>query len=107
MTRQNGRVVAVGFYIGGGKDLRLGEEFFHNQLTLVASLPSWRWRNPNRDYPRWDQERLRSFVVASFEAGKLQTAGLLQPVLSFADAVDALPLIAREPEAVIKIGIQY
>jgi threonine dehydrogenase-like Zn-dependent dehydrogenase len=107
MTRQNGRVVAVGFYIGDGKDLRLGEEFFHNQLTLVASLPSWRWQNPSRDYPRWDPERLRIFVVESFRAGKLRADGMLQPVLSFADAVEALPLIAREPESVVKIGIRY
>ena len=47
-TRQCGRVVCVGFYSGGASELRLGEEFYHNRITLLASLPAFGWNNPVR-----------------------------------------------------------
>jgi len=36
-TRQCGRIVCVGFY--GPGSINLSEEFYHNRLTLLASLP--------------------------------------------------------------------
>jgi 2-desacetyl-2-hydroxyethyl bacteriochlorophyllide A dehydrogenase len=36
-----GLVVAAGFYVGDGSALRLGEEWLHNRLTMVASMQGW------------------------------------------------------------------
>jgi threonine dehydrogenase-like Zn-dependent dehydrogenase len=40
-VRVEGLVVAAGFYVGDGKALRLGEEWLHNRLRMVASLQGW------------------------------------------------------------------
>src|SRR5262249_52984574 len=50
-TRQCGRVVCIGFYGGNDGALDLGEEFFHNRITLLASLPAFWWNNPVRSSP--------------------------------------------------------
>jgi predicted dehydrogenase len=34
-------VVAAGFYQGGAANVRLGEEFHHNRLSLIASIGAW------------------------------------------------------------------
>ena len=34
-------VVAAGFYQGGAGNVRLGEEFHHNRLSLIASIGAW------------------------------------------------------------------
>jgi 2-desacetyl-2-hydroxyethyl bacteriochlorophyllide A dehydrogenase len=40
-VRVGGLVVAAGFYVGDGSALRLGEEWLHNRLTMVASMQGW------------------------------------------------------------------
>jgi hypothetical protein len=34
-------VVAAGFYQGGAANVRLGEEFHHNRLSLIAFIGAW------------------------------------------------------------------
>ena len=56
----DGTVVASGFYQGGAAHLRLGEEFHHNRVRIVASQISG---TPVALGPRWDQPRLvRTFM---------------------------------------------
>ena len=60
-ARLAGTVVAAGFYTGGaGDELRLGEEWHHNRLTLVSSMSGW--GAPHRD-AGWDRPRLRATVL--------------------------------------------
>ena len=40
-VRIEGLVVAAGFYVGDGTALRLGEEWLHNRLRMVASMQGW------------------------------------------------------------------
>lgn len=47
-VRQSGRVVCAGFYGPADHRLNLGEEFFHNRISLLASLPALSWGNPVR-----------------------------------------------------------
>ena len=49
-------VVAAGFYQGGAANLRLGEEFHHNRLSLIASVGGW--GAPNRHAPLWNRRRV-------------------------------------------------
>ena len=56
----DGTVAASGFYQGGAAHLRLGEEFHHNRVRIVASQISG---TPVALGPRWDQPRLvRTFM---------------------------------------------
>ena len=52
-----GTVVAAGSTPVAGDDLRLGEEWHHNRLTLVSSMSGW--GAPHRD-PGWNRPRLRA-----------------------------------------------
>jgi threonine dehydrogenase-like Zn-dependent dehydrogenase len=106
-TRQCGRVVCAGFYSGGACDLRLGEEFFHNRITLLASLPALAWNNPVRSDPPLYAHDLQQLVADDFRTGRLSAAGLLQPSLPFAESVQAIETICSRPEEVVKVLITY
>ena len=106
-TRQCGRVVCVGFYSGGGTDLNLGEEFFHNRITLLASLPAFSWNNPVRGSPPLYAHDLQQLVIEDFKAKRLNVENLLKPIYSFTQADKAVEIIAKSPEDVIKIAIEY
>jgi hypothetical protein len=43
-------VVAAGFYQGGAANVRLGEEFHHNRLSLIAFIGAWGTGPPS---PLW------------------------------------------------------
>jgi threonine dehydrogenase-like Zn-dependent dehydrogenase len=105
-ARQCGRIIAAGFYTEDS-GLRLGEEFFHNRLTLLASLPAWRWQNPDRDHPLWDRDRLRDCAVELLQSGRLSVDGLLDPVLPFSAAQDSMRFIDEHPDKVVKVAIRY
>jgi 2-desacetyl-2-hydroxyethyl bacteriochlorophyllide A dehydrogenase len=78
-VRVEGLVVAAGFYVGGGAALRLGEEWLHNRLTMVASMQGW-------GVPI-DRRRLRAEALERLP--QLQTDELLTHRFAFADAPEA------------------
>jgi threonine dehydrogenase-like Zn-dependent dehydrogenase len=104
-ARQCGRIVCVGFY--GAGPLNLGEEFFHNRLTLMASLPALSWNNPVRGTPPLYAKDLQEIVTRDFAAGTITPHGILNPTLSFRDAEHAVTLIADEPQRVIKVLLRH
>jgi 2-desacetyl-2-hydroxyethyl bacteriochlorophyllide A dehydrogenase len=104
-VRQCGRIVCVGFYSSG--IINLGEEFFHNRLTLIASLPALAWNNPVRGTPPLYAKDLQEMVVSDFAAGTITPDGILSPTLSFRDAENAVTLIADEPQRVIKVLLRH
>lgn len=106
-TRQCGRVVCIGVYSGGGADLNLGEEFLHNRITLLASLPAFSWNNPVRGSPPLYAHDLQRLVIEDLRAKRLKVEGLLQPTYSFSEAEKAVETISRHPEDVIKVAIKY
>lgn len=70
----DGTVVAAGFYQGGAAPLRLGEEFHHNRVQILASQIG---SVPNRLRTRWSVPRLEQTVIASIASGALDTASLV------------------------------
>jgi threonine dehydrogenase-like Zn-dependent dehydrogenase len=104
-ARQCGRIVCVGFY--GAGDLNLGEEFFHNRLTLLASLPALAWNNPVRGTPPLYAKDLQEMVARDFAAGTITPRGILNPTLAFGDAEHAVMLIADEPQRVVKVLLRH
>lgn len=106
-TRQCGRVVCVGFYGPADSGLHLGEEFFHNRISLLASLPALAWENPTRGEPPLYARDLQCRAAADFAAQRITPAGLIDPVLPFAEAERAVTIIAEAPEAVLKAALRH
>jgi 2-desacetyl-2-hydroxyethyl bacteriochlorophyllide A dehydrogenase len=104
-VRLAGTVVAAGFYFGeAGSDLRLGEEFHHNRLTLVGSMSGW--GAPQRE-PGWDRRRLRETALDLLAGGRLDVGGFVTHRLPFERAADAYELIDRRPEETLRVVLTY
>ncbi len=101
-VRVGGTVVAAGFYPGG--ELRLGEEFHHNRLTLVASQGGW--GNTPRE-PRWPRERARGLAADLLASGRLRVDELVTHRFPFADAAEAYELIDAHPADVLRVALVY
>lgn len=104
-VRMAGLVVAAGFYQGGGASLRLGEEWLHNRVSMVASMRGW--GNPHRQYPMWDRPRLRETAIALMGAGELKVKALLTHKVRFENAQDAYELIDASDGEVLKVALEY
>jgi 2-desacetyl-2-hydroxyethyl bacteriochlorophyllide A dehydrogenase len=83
-VRVAGLVVAAGFYVGEGSALRLGEEWLHNRLTMVASMQGW--GVPPRG---WDRLRLRRAALELLASGRLRADELLTHTFRFDEAPSA------------------
>lgn len=104
-ARQCGRVVCVGFY--GPGDINLGAEFYHNRLTLLASLPAFSWNNPVRGTPALYAKDLQHMAARDFREGKITPHGILAPTMAFGEAEHAVKLIAEEPQRVVKVLLRH
>ena len=102
-----GRAVCVGFYGPADGQLNLGEEFFHNRISLLASLPAFGVGNPVRTDPPLYAKDLQRRCAEDFAAGTISADGIITPVLPFNEAEDAVRLIANGPEAVIKAALRH
>ena len=98
-------VVAAGFYQGGAANLRLGEEFHHNRLTLIASAGGW--GVPNRHAPLWDRQRIMATATRLLYSGKVRVDGMLDRRFGFDEAPDAYAWLDRNPQGAIKIALVY
>ena len=85
----DGTVVASGFYQGGAAHLRLGEEFHHNRVRIVASQIS---SVPVRLGTRWDQARLVLTFMEQVRRGRVDARSLVTDVV---DAHDVASIFAR------------
>jgi threonine dehydrogenase-like Zn-dependent dehydrogenase len=93
----------------GPKDasaLHLDEEFHINRPTLIASQAWSGWGCPDRDYPLWDHQRAYDATVELLRAGLITGDGLIQPIVDFQDAPDALVRVFKQPETTIKVGVR-
>jgi len=84
-VRVAGLVVAAGFYVGDASALRLGEEWLHNRLTMVASMQGW--GVPSRQVG-WDRLRLRGAAAELLAGGRLRVEELLHERAEFDTAPD-------------------
>lgn len=73
-----GLVAASGFYQGGAGNLRLGEEFHHNRVRIVASQISG---VPVGLGTRWDQPRLIRTVMRLILDGAIDVDALISDVV--------------------------
>lgn len=91
-----GLVAASGFYQGGAANLRLGEEFHHNRVRIVASQISG---VPVSLGGRWNQARLVRTVMGLVFAGDVDAGALVSDIVAAADVAGVFErLDAGDPE---------
>ena len=92
----DGTVVASGFYQGGAEHLRLGDEFHHNRVRIVASQISG---TPVALGMRWDQSRLVRTFMEQVRRGRVDVGSLVTDVVDAADVADIfVRLDAGDPD---------
>ncbi|HET6530705.1 MAG TPA: zinc-binding dehydrogenase [Actinoplanes sp.] len=100
-----GTVVAAGFYQGGAANVRLGEEFHHNRLSLIASIGGW--GAPDRHAPMWSRRRVLATATRLLYTDRLSVDGLLDRRYAFDDAPEAYRWLDHNPQGAVKVGLDY
>jgi 2-desacetyl-2-hydroxyethyl bacteriochlorophyllide A dehydrogenase len=98
-------VIAAGFYQGGAANLRLGEEFHHNRLALLASMGGW--GAPDRHAPLWNRRRVMGTAMRLLYTGRVSVDGLLGRRFPFDDAPAAYRWLDEHPQAAVKVALTY
>jgi threonine dehydrogenase-like Zn-dependent dehydrogenase len=103
-TRFGGTICMISFYGRDATGLFLGDEFHVNQLQLISARSE---SLPLRDTPGWTLERLVRVGLDWLASGRISVDGIVTPVVSFEDSVDAYRAIDEHPEQSIKLGIHF
>ena len=100
-----GTVVAAGFYQGGAATVRLGEEFHHNRLSLIASVGAW--GAPHRNAPLWDRRRVLDTATRLLYTDRVSVDGLLDMRFPFEEAPAAYRWLDEHPHGSVKVALDY
>ena len=98
-------VVAAGFYQGGAANVRLGEEFHHNRLSLIASIGAW--GAPLRHAPLWNRRRVMATATRLLYTDRVSIEGLLTRRFPFDQAPAAYRWIDEHPQGAVKVALTY
>jgi 2-desacetyl-2-hydroxyethyl bacteriochlorophyllide A dehydrogenase len=98
-------VVAAGFYQGGAANVRLGEEFHHNRLSLIASIGAW--GAPDRHAPLWNRRRVMDTATRLLYTDRVLVDGMLAREFPFDQAPAAYRWIDEHPRAAVKVALTY
>jgi threonine dehydrogenase-like Zn-dependent dehydrogenase len=98
-------VVAAGFYQGGAANVRLGEEFHHNRLSVIASIGAW--GAPHRHAPLWNRRRVMDTATRLLYTDRVSVEGLLGRRFPFDQAPAAYRWIDEHPRAAVKVALTY
>ncbi len=98
--RPQGVVIDLAFYQGGAAELRLGEEFHHNGLTIRCAQIA---RVPRGLAPRWDRRRLAEETARLLAAhGDSIRQHLITDVVPIQDAPALVSALARREHATVQ-----
>jgi len=100
----DGTVVASGFYQGGAGRLRLGEEFHHNRVRIVASQIS---DTPVALGARWNRNRLVRTFMHQVEAGRVDTGSLVTDVVAAADVAAVFERLDRGDPEILQAVLRF
>jgi 2-desacetyl-2-hydroxyethyl bacteriochlorophyllide A dehydrogenase len=98
-------VVAAGFYQGGAANVRLGEEFHHNRLSLIASIGAW--GAPHRHAPLWNRRRVMDTATRLLYTDRVSVDRLPSRRFPFDQAPAAYRWIDQHPQAAVKVVLTY
>lgn len=103
--RPQGSVLDLAFYQGGAHDLRLGEEFHHNGLTIRCAQIG---RVPRGLAPAWDRPRLATETVSLLRArGNDLRTHLVTDIVPILEAPDALLALARRERSTTQMVLDF
>ena len=98
------RVVVGGFFQGQATPVRLGEEFHHNRISVVASQISG--VSPYLQH-RWNELRMSQTVLELERDGLLRMAELITDIIPAEDAPGAFTMLHESPEAALQVVLDY
>jgi threonine dehydrogenase-like Zn-dependent dehydrogenase len=100
-----GNVVAGAFPAPYPAGLDFGGEAHMNRPNIIFSRTE---SDPNRDHPRWDNDRVREVVMAMILADQIDGRTIIDPIVEFNEGlVEPYTKIATNPENNIKFGVTY
>ncbi|HWR85523.1 MAG TPA: oxidoreductase, partial [Rhodoglobus sp.] len=99
-----GLVAACGFYQGGAEHLRLGEEFHHNRVRIVASQISG---VPVGLGGRWDQPRLVRTVMQQIASGAVDAGALVTDVVDAERVADVFTALDAGDPAMLQAVLRF
>jgi threonine dehydrogenase-like Zn-dependent dehydrogenase len=82
----------------------LGHEAHRNRPVLVFPRAE---SEPHYDHPRWDERRQSDTAWDLLATGRLRCEEIVQPVVPFAEVVEAYRAIDERPESSIKLGVRF
>jgi threonine dehydrogenase-like Zn-dependent dehydrogenase len=100
----NANIAVVGWYHECKGGLDLGWEAHFNQPNILLSRAC---SDPNRDYPRWDFNRICNTCWSMLEKSLLRCGNIIDPVVPFDQAAQTYMNIYRDPSSSIKIGVSF
>jgi threonine dehydrogenase-like Zn-dependent dehydrogenase len=98
------RVVAAGFFQGGGEPLRLGEEFHHNRVAVICSQISG--VAPSLQH-RWNEYRLASTAVRLGSEGRVDLKALISHEFGIEQAPEAFELLDQRPAEALQVVLSF
>ncbi len=98
------RVCVAGFMQGDGTGLRLGEEFHHNRVAVVASQISG--VAPALQH-RWDGYRLAKTAMDLAVGGRLRLIDLISHTVPVAEAAAAFRMLDEHPEDALQVVLSF
>jgi threonine dehydrogenase-like Zn-dependent dehydrogenase len=100
-----GTIAFVGWARAFSGNLNLGREAHFNNASLVFSRAS---SEPNRDYPRWDRQRIAGSCWSMLASGAIDCERIVDPIVSFDDAPRAYEeYVDRNPQHGVKLGVTF
>lgn len=100
----NGNVAVVGWYHECHGGLDLGREAHFNQPNILVSRAC---SEPNRDYPRWDFDRICSTCWEFLSKGLIKCENIVDPVVPVEEAAEAYMAIEQDPSRSVKLGVEF
>jgi threonine dehydrogenase-like Zn-dependent dehydrogenase len=102
--RPQGTVIDLAFYQGGAPELRLGEEFHHNGLSLRCAQIA---RVPRGLAHLWDRQRLATETIALLRAyGDLIREHVITDMVALDDAVTVINELAQRRRHAIQVVLK-
>ena len=100
----DGTVAASGFYQGGAAHLRLGEEFHHNRVRIVASQISG---TPVVLGPRWDQPRLVRTFMNQVRREAVDVRSLVTDIVDAADVASIFDRLDHGDPGILQAVLRF
>lgn len=100
----NANIAVVGWYHECHGGLDLGREAHFNQPNILISRAC---SEPNREYPRWNFDRICDSCWEMLGSGLLKCENIVDPVVPFEESAAAYMRIEQNPNESVKLGVDY